>query len=180
MEDLGSLTVLPEGPFDIVIDACGYKIDSIEEDHYPKNVTLSIDGTPYLADSINISGDTLTAVYNLYDRVTLTVVIQSGAESDGVIPLNCSYTTSGDTSLIGSVAFENTSIIVAESPWAGGYFYLNPNTNVLTYTNSEGQISEYKILDYNNAEKMINSLYAQGVSQDEILQRLIAAGYIDL
>jgi len=97
-----------------------------------------------------------------------------------VIPLNCSYTTSGDTSLIGSVAFENKSIIVAESPWAGGHFYLNPNTNLLTYTNSEGQISEYKILDYNNAEKMINSLYAQGVSPDEILQRLNAAGYIDL
>ena len=179
-ENLGSLTVLPEGPFAIVVDACGYTIENIEDDHYPRDISLTIDGTLYPADSINISGDTLTAVYNLFGKVTLTVVIQSGAENNGEIPLNCSYTTSGDTSLIGSVAFENTSIIVAESPWAGGHFYLNPNTNLLTYTNSEGQISEYKILDYNNAEKMINSLYAQGVSPDEILQRLNAAGYIDL
>ena len=105
-------------------------------------------------------------------------MIQSGAENNGVIPLNCSYSSSGDTSLIGSVTFENTSITVGNNQWAGGHFILNPKTGFMTYINSEGQTSEHKILDFNNAEKMINSLYAQGVSPDVILGQLIGAGYI--
>ena len=177
-EDLGSLTVKPEGPFDIVIDACGYEIDTIEDDHYPRDISLTIDGTLYSPDSLVLSGDTLTAVYNLFGKVTLTAVIQSGAENNGVIPLNCSYSSSGDTSLIGSVTFENTSITVGNNQWAGGHFILNPKTGFMTYINSEGQTSEHKILDFNNAEKMINSLYAQGVSPDVILGQLIGAGYI--
>ena len=110
--------------------------------------------------------------------MTLTAVIQSGAENNGVIPLNCSYSSSGDTSLIGSVTFENTSITVGNNQWAGGHFILNPKTGFMTYINSEGQKSEHKILDFNRAKEMINSLYAQGMSLDDILNQLIDAGYI--
>lgn len=60
----------------------------------------------------------------------------------------------------------------------GGLFDWYPNYNVMIYTHPDGSQTRHTILDYKEGWKLSNQLHGEFVSEDEILKKLIQAGYI--
>ncbi len=61
----------------------------------------------------------------------------------------------------------------------GGLMNFNYKTKVLTYKHEEtGAKTTYKILDFDAAWKLSNSLHAQNMHEDKIIAQLKAKGYI--
>ena len=61
----------------------------------------------------------------------------------------------------------------------GGLFEWAPRYNKMKYTRENGSVSVYKVINYDKAYSMSCSLHGQNVPEDEILSRLISAGYIE-
>lgn len=61
----------------------------------------------------------------------------------------------------------------------GGWMHFNYYTQVLTYTHEEtGQVTNYNILDFENAWKLSNELHGQNLHEDAIMAQLMSRGYI--
>ena len=60
----------------------------------------------------------------------------------------------------------------------GGLFRWHKKSLVMDYTHSDGTVTKHKILDYAQAWERSNILHSQHMDEDQILQDLIAKGYI--
>lgn len=60
----------------------------------------------------------------------------------------------------------------------GGFFHWNTNTGYLTYTHQDGSETKHRILNAEKGYELSNKLHGQKMSEDDILDRLIDAGYI--
>lgn len=60
----------------------------------------------------------------------------------------------------------------------GGLFEWYPKYNVMKYTHDDGSVTKHTIVDYEKGWDLSTRLHAQSVPEDEILSRLITAGYI--
>lgn len=62
----------------------------------------------------------------------------------------------------------------------GGYMNFNYNTHILKYKHEElGTVTNYNILDFEQAWKLSNKLHAQNLHEDKIIQQLIDNKYIE-
>ncbi len=61
----------------------------------------------------------------------------------------------------------------------GGLFEWYPSQKRLKYTHDNGTITRYNILDYQKGYALSTQLHAQNVPEDEIIDRLIDAKYIE-
>ena len=61
----------------------------------------------------------------------------------------------------------------------GGLFTFHKTTQVLDYTHPDGTVTYHKILNYQKAWEMSNSQHAKFIKEDDILQNLIDAKYIE-
>lgn len=61
----------------------------------------------------------------------------------------------------------------------GGYMNFNYYTKILTYTHEEtGEVTTYKILDFQNAWSLSNTLHGQNIHEDTIIAQLKSNKYI--
>jgi len=60
----------------------------------------------------------------------------------------------------------------------GGKFSWNSNTGIMTYTHKDGSKTTHRILDLDKGYDLSSQLHGQGMPEDDILTRLINAGYI--
>lgn len=60
----------------------------------------------------------------------------------------------------------------------GGFMSFNNQTMILTYEHENGSVTHHKILDYNAAWELSNTLHAQNYREDTILKKMKQKGYI--
>ena len=60
----------------------------------------------------------------------------------------------------------------------GGFFSWNTNTGYMTYTHKDGSVTKHRILDAEKGYDLSNKLHGQKMPEDDILDKLINAGYL--
>lgn len=60
----------------------------------------------------------------------------------------------------------------------GGYMQFDQPTKTLTYYHKDGSVTTHDILKFKAAWTANNEMHTEGIPEDEILERLIEAGYV--
>ena len=60
----------------------------------------------------------------------------------------------------------------------GGLFTWNRSINIMKYEHKDGSITNYEVLNFDEAWNLSNRLHSKNVPEDEILKQLIENGYI--
>jgi len=60
----------------------------------------------------------------------------------------------------------------------GGFMLFNNQTMILTYTHEDGSVTTHKILNYDKAWELSNTMHAQNYREDSILKKLKKMGYV--